>query len=386
MPDVLILGGGVVGLSLAYELAGQNVRVRIVDRAQPGSEASWAAAGILPPCKFRMRAPPLEWLRGFSAQLHSEWHSRLLEETGIDNGYRKSGGIYLAESNDASGELLQTCERWRREGLTTKWLHAADLGKMEPALAGAYDRSKLAGAAFVAEETKIRSPRHNQALIAACAKRGVEMTSGIEAYDFETQGSKVTAVKTNVGNLQADRIVLATGTWSQPLAARLGLRMPVKPIRGQIVLLQAGKPILDKIINSSSKRYLLPRDDGRIMVGSTLEDVGFDRRNTAVAIADLLKFAVDLVPDLKNAEIERCWTGFRPASVDTLPYLGRTPKFDNMFIATGHYRAGLYLAPGTAVVMSRLIRGEAPGVDMTPFKPDRATTDEVQLVEPVTPA
>ena len=141
----------------------------MLERGEPGREASWAAAGILPPCKFRMRAAPADWLAGFSAQLHAEWSARLREETGIDNGYRRCGGIYLAGSHAASAELLQTCERWRREGLTVKWLHAADLDGIEPNLAGAYDRYRLSGAAIVDEETQIRSPRHFQALIAACA-------------------------------------------------------------------------------------------------------------------------------------------------------------------------------------------------------------------------
>jgi glycine oxidase len=385
MPDVLILGGGVVGLSLAYELAGQNIRVRILDRGAPGREASWAAAGILPPCKFRMRAPPLEWLQGFSAQLHAEWAARLREDTGIDTGYRRCGGIYLAENDAMSAELLQTCERWRREGLTVKWLHASDLAGIEPALAGAYDRCKLSGAAIVAEETQIRSPRNNQALIAACMKRGVEISQGIEFHDFETHGGKVAAVKTNVGNFAADRVVLAAGAWSQPIAARLGLHIPVKPIRGQIVLLQTHRQVVGRVINVG-RHYLIQREDCRMLVGSTTEDVGFDRRTTAVAIGDLLKFAAELVPELSTGSIERCWTGFRPASVDELPYLGRAPGFDNMFIATGHYRAGLYLAPGTAVVMSRLIRGESPGVDLTPFRPDRASSPRASAAKSPTPA
>ncbi len=378
MPDVLIVGGGVIGLSLAYELAGQGVKVRLLDQGEPGREASWAAAGILPACKFRMRAPPADWLAGFSAQLHAEWSARLREETGIDNGYRRCGGIYLAKTDTASAELLQTCERWRREGLTVKWLHNADLDKMEPDLAGAYDRCGLAGAALVEEETQIRSPRHLRALLAACLKRGVEISQGAAVYDFSIQGESASSVRTNLGDVAADQVVIAAGSWSEPIAARLGLRIHVKPIRGQIVLLNCPRRIVGRVINVGrnnmlpGRHYLLQRDDGQMLVGSTLEDVGFDRRNTAAAVADLLNFATDLIPELKTVSVERCWTGFRPASVDELPYLGRVPGLENAFVATGHYRAGLYLSTGTAVVMSRMIRGESPGVDMTPFRPDRA--------------
>jgi glycine oxidase len=368
--DTLILGGGVIGLSLAYELAGQGRRVQVVDRAQPGREASWAAAGIIPACKFRMRAAPAEWMAGFSAQLHAEWAVRLREETGIDNGLRRSGGIYLADSEANSVELLHTCERWRREGLTVKWLHSADVDQLEPALAGVYDRCHMHGAALAAEEFQIRSPRHVRALLMSCRKRGVQITPGVEAFDFEIREGRVVAVITNVGPMSADQIVIAAGAWTQPIAARLGLKVHVKPMRGQVLLLDAQRMVIRRIVNVG-RNYLLPRDDGRILVGTTMEDVGFDRRNTAEAISNLLRFASELVPELRSANLERAWSGFRPASIDELPYLGRVPNASNAFVAAGHFRSGLWWSTGTAVVMSRLLRGEAPGVDLTPFRPDR---------------
>jgi glycine oxidase len=207
-------------------------------------------------------------------------------------------------------------------------------------------------------------------LVAACRKRGVEISAGVEAFDFEISGERIVAVQTNAGSIPAERVLLACGAWSRTLASRLGIDLPIKPIRGQIVLLNCGQPMLSRVINAG-RLYLLPRDDGRILVGSTQEDVGFDRRNTAAAISDLLQFAARLAPELRNADIERCWSGFRPRGVDDLPYLGRLPGLSNAFIAAGHFRHGVWLAPGTAVVLRRLIRGEAPGVDLTPFRLDR---------------
>jgi glycine oxidase len=375
MPDVLILGGGVIGLSLAYELAGQGAKVRILDRGQLGAETSWAGAGILPPSKFRTKAEPIEWLRGYSSQLHAQWAAQLKEETGIDNGFRRSGGVHLADSRDAAAELLQQCERWRRESLYVKWLHAADLDREEPAIAGAYERCQLHGAALAADEVQIRSPRHLKALIAACQRRGVELSAGIEAFDFDIAHQKITAVKTTAGRIMADQFVLSAGAWSQGIAARLGINMPVKPMRGQIVLLSTGRPILQRIVEWNievNHRYLLPREDGRLLVGTTMEDVGFDRRNTAAGVADILQFATRLAPALQSATVERSWCGFRPASVDGMPYLGAVPGLENAFVAAGHFRHGLWLSTGTAVVMSRLLRGESPGVDLTPFRVDRA--------------
>ena len=298
MPDVLILGGGVIGLSLGYELAGQGLRVQILDRGQPGMQTSWAAAGILPACKFRTEAPPMEWLQGFSSQLHAEWAARLREETGIDTGYRRSGVVHLADSDRVAGELLQRCERWRREGLTVKWLHSTDLDEFEPALAGAYDRCGLHGTAYVAEEVQLRTPRHLKALVAACGKRGVEISTGVDAFDFETAGEKISAVKTSIGDISADQVVIAGGAWTQAITARLGLKVAIKPMRGQIVLLSTPRRIIERIIEwivDFGYHYLQPRDDGRLLVGTTMEDVGFDRRNTAEAVAGMLEFATRLV-------------------------------------------------------------------------------------------
>ena len=168
----------------------------------------------------------------------------------------------------------------------------------------------------------------------------MEISQGVEAYDFEVTGEKVAAVRTNSGSITADKVVIACGAWSQNIAARLGFNLPIKPIRGQIVLLNCGQPILSRLVNAG-RRYLVSRDDGRVLVGSTQEDVGFDRRNTAEAVSDFLQFATRLVPQLQAADMERCWTGFRPRGVDDLPYLGPAPGLENVFLATGHFRAGL---------------------------------------------
>lgn len=370
MNDTLILGGGVIGLSLAYELASSGVTVTVVDRQEMGREASWAGAGILPPAKFRARSSPDEWLAGFSSQLHPEWSARLREETGIDNGYRRCGGIYLAENDDDSAALVQTCDTWRRAGLSARWLHAADLDSAEPALEGVYDRYPLQGAASVAEEAQLRNPRHVKALIAANVKRGVKLIPGAEVFDIAIAGDRITSVRTSAGDFSAGNIVIACGAWTRNLAARIGIELPVYPIRGQIALLQTESRPLKHVVNLGT-RYLVPRDDGRVLVGSTEEHVGFDRRTTAAAIGELLRMATRLAPALGSATLERTWCGFRPATPDGLPYLGKIPDLQNAFVAAGHFRQGLWLSTGTAIVMSRLIRGETPAVDLSPFRINR---------------
>jgi glycine oxidase len=369
MHDCLIIGGGVIGLSLAYELARDGQRVRVVDRIQPGREASWAAAGILPPASQSADADPLERLAALSLGLHPEWAVRLREETGIDNGYRRCGALYLADES-LLGALAETAKQWLRGGVTIENLSTDAAVRFEPALQPAAASGRLLAGLLVPDEVQIRSPWNMHALQEACLGRNVEFSSDTEVEDFEVVGDQIQAVRTNQGPIAADSFCLTSGAWSGGLSSKLGVQVGVKPIRGQIMLLKTAEPILRRVVYAGP-HYFVPRDDGRLLVGSTLEDVGFDHRVTSEAVRELLDFAIEWIPELRTAEMERCWAGLRPASVDGRPYLGRVPGLQNAFVATGHYRSGLILAPATAVLMSQLIRGKQPEFDLTPFGMER---------------
>jgi glycine oxidase len=203
----------------------------------------------------------------------------------------------------------------------------------------------------------------------------VEITAGASVVDFEVRGNRVRSARTSVGDISADRFCVSAGAWSGAVAGRLGLNATFKPIRGQIALLATSRPVVSRIINAGS-RYLVPRPDGRLLVGSTEEDVGFDRRTTAQAIADLLAFAISLVPELAAAPLERSWAGLRPSTSDGLPYLGRVPDLENAYLAAGHFRGGLQLSTGTAIVMSQLMTDQQPEIDLSPFRLDRGGSNE----------
>jgi glycine oxidase len=379
MPDCLIIGGGVVGLSLAYELARGGARVRLLDATRPGSEASWAGAGILPPVGPRAE-DPVDKLTAVSNRLHAEWHLQLREATGIDNGYRPSGGIYLARDRQAAIALHVAADAWRRSGLDVELIDSRDrLDAIEPGLRldelflrsdGLAPRSDEPAAVFLPGECQLRNPRHLQALIAACLALGVEISDDSPVEDFVVRGGRIEAVLTAAGPIAADRFCIASGAWSRELVGRIAPAPAIRPIRGQIALLSLPATPLRRVINEG-RRYLVPRDDGRVLVGSTEEDVGFDRGTTAAAIQGLLDLAVGLCPALGNARLERCWAGLRPASADGLPFLGRIADYENAFLAAGHFRAGLQLSTGTALVMARLMRGEAADFDLAPFRLDR---------------
>jgi glycine oxidase len=378
MHDVLVIGGGVIGLSLAYELTGHRLAVRVIDRREPGRESSWAGAGILPPASQRDNAAPLEHFAALSNTLHARWADQLAQETGIDNGYRRCGAVYLASSDAEARELQVLQQSWQAGGVDCRWLNAADLRDLEPNLAPSTTlplplgkgRGEGLYALYAPEESQLRNPRHLRALLAACHQRGVQIDANVACEGFDVVGDRIIAVRTSAGQLAAKSFCVASGAWSRLVAEPLGMSLRIRPIRGQIVLFAGKSPLVSRIVNVG-RRYLLPRDDGRILAGSTEEDVGFAPHTTEVAIEALTRFATDLVPSLKQATVERAWAGLRPGADHGLPYLGQVPGIANAFVAAGHYRQGLQLSTGTAIVVSALIRGEKPPVDLSAFRIDR---------------
>jgi len=370
--DCLILGAGVVGLSLAYELAGAGFKVRIVDRQAPGKEASWAGAGILPPANFRDPQTSDDRLALLCHELHPRWSAQLREETGIDNELRRTGGLHLA-TDKAEGDILRWQARtWIEQGLSVEDATASNiLTELEPALRGSPLQEKLNAAVFLPDESQLRNPRHLKALLAACTQRGVTITADCAVEDFMVSSGKIVSVRTASGDLSAGVICLTGGPWTQNLLSRLGVEVALRPIRGQIALLNTSPGTLRRIVNIGP-RYLVPRADGRVLVGSTEEDVGFEKRNTAEAIAELMRFAISLAPVLAPATMEMCWAGLRPTTPDGRPYLGRVPGLENAYVAAGHFRSGLQLSPGTAVLMRQLILTGSPQIDLEPYRVDRA--------------
>jgi glycine oxidase len=181
---------------------------------------------------------------------------------------------------------------------------------------------------------------------------------------------RVVEVATSLGPRSAGVVVVASGAWSGALLARAGVEVRLRPIRGQMVLLSTRAGLLRHIVNDGH-RYLVPRCDGRLLVGSTEEDVGFDKQTTGAGIGRLLELAIGLVPALGDARFEACWAGLRPATIDRLPLLGRLPEVENCLVATGHFRSGLHLSPITAVLLAEQVRGTTPSFDLSPFSPDR---------------
>jgi glycine oxidase len=303
-------------------------------------------------------------LRAASHVLWPEWSALLREETGIDNGFRRCGGMEVRQ--DGSPHALdEEIEAWRREGVSVEPLTAQMAHEREPRLGPTF-----AAGYHLPEMGQVRNPRHLKALVALAGKRGVSLLPATPVYGFDRVGEKIVAVETPTGRKRAGQFVVAGGAWSGRLLEEAGCEAAVRPLRGQIVLLNTQPTPIRHVVNVGP-RYLVPRGDGRVLVGATEEDVGFDKQTTAGAVGALMEFACDLVPELADAAFEQAWSGLRPLSIDGLPYLGRVASALNLYVATGHFRAGLQLSCITALVMSQLLLGQPTAVPLGPYSPAR---------------
>lgn len=354
--DVLVIGGGVIGLSIAYQLARDGVTVTLLERGQPGREASWAGAGILPPGSWYVDHPALDQLALAAAVDQPAWSQQLREETGIDDEYWQCGAAYVeTPANEAI--LRAVFARWQQLGIAIQ----------QPLQGNATWNLPC--------EAQLRNPRRLRALVVACENRGVRILSHTAVERVVRQPSgPIDAVATSAGRYSAGAYCFAAGSWTPRLAEQAGSVAPGKPVRGQMLLFEPLVEPLQQIIHRYPY-YAVPRRDGRVLVGATVEDRGFDKQSTDNARDELFTAAVEIAPRLATARVEAQWAGLRPASTDELPSIGRLPGIANAWVASGHHRSGLQFAPPTARLLSAMIRGVASDLPAAPFDPQRFAPD-----------
>jgi glycine oxidase len=358
-PDVAIIGGGIIGLTSAYFLARAGVSIAVYDRGDLGREASWAGAGILPPGNPARAATSADKLRGIGSERFPHFSAELRERTGIDNGYRRCGAIEFLTSEDADVPGV-----WAAEEIAFERLTLAEAKKLEPL-------GVVEGEAYLLPNcAQVRNPWHLRALVAACERIGVQLHTNSAVEAWEGTRDRIEAIRfTSGARVSAGRFVLAAGAWSEKLLGALGHHPHVHPVRGQIALLRGEGPSRVLMLGN---RYLVPRGDGLTLVGSTEEpEVGFEKRTTPEGIAELLAFAARTVPVLGSAKLETSWAGLRPGSPDGLPFIGPVPGWDNVYVAAGHFRAGVQLSIGTAQALCELLTGQPVSVPLDAFALDR---------------
>ncbi|HAN97092.1 MAG TPA: glycine oxidase ThiO [Planctomycetaceae bacterium] len=370
--DLIVIGGGVVGLSIAWEGARRGLKVRVLESGELGRAASWAGAGLLPPPPGPGAIHPLDALGRRAAELHPSWARELTAATGIDTGFRRCGGLYLADLPGEAASLAAIERTWLDEGWRIEPLSPDAVRRRHPEIAAAAGGADIRRALFAPEESQLRNPRHLKALAEACRRAGVELHERAPVERLEADDVQATAI-VDGERQRAARICVAAGAWSKRLAEPLGLKVEVMPIRGQMLLYRFPEPPLRTIVNVGP-RYLVPRDDGHLLVGSTEEEAGFDASTTAEGLAGLERFARRWLARLDDRPPIASWAGLRPGSVDGQPYVGPAPGLDRIWLATGHFRSGLTLSPATAELVIDLMTGTAPQVDPGPFLPRRGWT------------
>jgi len=358
--DVIIVGGGVIGCSIAWRLAQAGLKVTIVERGRVGCEASRAAAGMLSPQGESQTPGPFFDLCLRGRAMYRSFAEELNDASGIDVEYKDEGTIFVVLEGEDDQEKTSWATWQQEAGLPLEHVSADDLRKIEPAVTESATR-----AIFLPQEHQVESRRLMDALEVAVKRAGVELIEGEEVTALATDHGKATGVVSGGRRLDADVVVVAAGTWSSPLLEPIGLNVKVIPARGQMIAVSGGRCPLDRVLHSS-KIYLVPRRDGRILIGATIEYAGFLKAVTVGAMKHLLSAAVELVPSLREFEIVETWCGLRPDTLDHLPIIGSS-GIDNLLLATGHFRNGILLAPITAESIHRFIDHGKVSDDIIPF-------------------
>lgn len=369
--EVAIIGGGVIGCGIAWRLSQAGLRVVVIERGEPGGEASHAAGGMLAPLAEADRADDFFHLTVRSRAMYADFARELQAASGLDIEYRTEGTLYLALTEEDEAQLDHRWHWQHAAGLNVKRLNADCVRRLEPLVT-----EKLRWALKFPDDHQVDNRKLATALAEAARASGVVIQSNTEFMQLmiESQAgqSKVIGVQTTKGEVRAQTVVMAAGSWSKLLTheAPTGLPTVIEPVRGQMIALTNPGPALSHVIYSS-RGYLVPRRSGLIIAGSTTERVGYDKRITAGGIASIIAHAIEIAPHLSEQAIVETWAGLRPHAPDALPVLGCDPQVKGLIYATGHYRNGILLTPITAKAISELvIKGES-SISLAPFSPAR---------------
>lgn len=361
--DVAIVGGGIIGGSIAFELARHKLRVALFDRQQPGREASWAAAGMLSPAPESPDSIPLVPLGRASLDLYPEFVAAVEEVSGCAVGYRGDGALEAIFAGDAERELSTLVALHHGLGLPTEPLRIEEAQHLAPALS-----RDARAAALLPYEASVDNRALTEAVLAAASRQGVEIRAGLEVTSLVREGGRCIGVVAGGERISVGDVVLAAGCYSGEIEGLRGYT-PTRPVRGQMVALRSAKVQLECVLRSS-RGYVVPRNDGRLIAGSTVENAGFEKRVTPAGLQQILRAALELAPDLADAAIVETWCGLRPDTPDHLPVLGPT-DVEGLVVATGHYRNGILLAPITAKLTREWLTERHTSFNLEAFSPLR---------------
>src|SRR5574341_1805575 len=364
-PDVIIVGGGIIGCAIGFFLAKAGVRPLLLDRGKVGGEASSGAAGMLTAQAHTDEPGLLFDLKLASRALYEPLAEELRQRTDLDIEYRKLGHLVPALTEEEN-ELVARRVAWQAaRGLPAVRITAREARELEPGLS-----PEVRAAGWFSEDHHVNNTAVTQALASATLRLGGEIRVGATVVEFLREGERVTGVRTAKEAVSAGTVVLCAGAWSRELEGSAGLPLPIVPAKGQIVVARLEKPVLRHVVYGEGG-YAIPRAAGEHILGSTVEYVGFDKRVTLAGLVGILAAITAMVPGLQPAEMAASWGCLRPAAPDGLPLLGRVPAREGLVVATGHFRNGILLAPITGKLMAELVVEGKPSISLDPFRPDR---------------
>lgn len=372
--DVVIVGGGVIGLSIARALARRGIRdITVIDKSEFGREASWAAGGTLAPEIETDRLDDFFRLASASRDMYPQFVRELKIESDINVEFDMTGTLFVAFTEEQETELQRRFDWQRHSRLRVEWLTGDEARRLEPCLA----ENVRCGLSFP-DDYQVDNRKLVEALIIANRKLGARLIGGCEVFELQFEGDQVTGVTTSRGPISSSCVVIAAGAWSSLISAKnTPGRIDIEPVRGQMLCFQA--PGLARHVLYSSRGYLIPRLDGRLLAGSTTEHVGFDKNVTEAGMTSIKSMAVEIAPALGDLPLIDSWAGFRPRASDGLPILGLLSGSVGLFYATGHYRTGILLAPITAELIAETIVNDTTPLRLRAFSPRRFLDVEESL-------
>ncbi len=356
---VIIIGAGAIGLLTALKLQQAQISVTLFEQSQTGQESSWAGGGILSPLHPWHQADAINRLAHWSQQHYPSLVELLTPAISKTIDYHKTGLLYF-DSNDYTQVLT-----WNKKfPQAIQQLSTQAINSIEPKLAQLPE-----SAIWMPDIAQIRNPRLTQALKQYLYQKQVKIQEQTKVSGLNITHHRITGIITTKGKYEADAVVIAAGAWSNQLLAALSLKIQTQPVRGQMLLFKA-KPKWLNCMVLKDNYYLIPRQDGRILVGSTLENVGFNKQTTTDAYQALYQAAQNLIPDIRQFPVEHHWAGLRPSAPKGIPYIGEHPEVKGLYINTGHFRNGIVTAPASAQLLANLILQQPPILDPTPYAID----------------